>query len=51
MAERDATPHQIGAWGGHESLKEMDAYTKSASKKHILSANEPDTEVVQVAKS
>ncbi|WP_195819779.1 tyrosine-type recombinase/integrase [Roseobacter sp. MH60115] len=51
MAERDATPHQIGAWGGHESLKEIEAYTKSANKRRILSANEPNTQIVQVVKS
>lgn len=32
LAENDATPHQIGAVTGHQSLKEIERYTKAASK-------------------
>ncbi|WP_299734711.1 tyrosine-type recombinase/integrase [uncultured Roseobacter sp.] len=51
MSERAATTHQLGAWAGHESLKEIEEYTKTAAKREMLSANETDTKIVQVTKS
>ncbi|WP_300009769.1 site-specific integrase [uncultured Roseobacter sp.] len=51
LSEAGASTHQIGAWAGHESLKEIEGYTKSAEKRRMLSANEPDTQIVQVVKS
>jgi integrase len=37
LAENGATTHQIGAWTGHESLKEIEQYSRAANKKKILS--------------
>ena len=37
MAERGATTHQIAAWTGHESLSEVEAYSKKANRRLILS--------------
>nr|WP_255553436.1 tyrosine-type recombinase/integrase [Maritimibacter sp. DP1N21-5] len=34
-AERGATTHQIAAWSGHESLKEVERYTREADQKRI----------------
>lgn len=36
LAEAGATTHQIGAWTGHESLKEIERYSVKASKKRLL---------------
>ncbi|MZR14322.1 tyrosine-type recombinase/integrase [Maritimibacter sp. DP07] len=36
-AENGATVHQIAAWSGHESLKEVERYTRKADQKKILS--------------
>ena len=33
LAHAGATPHQIGAWTGHESLKEIEHYTKSLDRR------------------
>ena len=33
LAHAGATPHQIGAWTGHESLKEIARYTKSMDRR------------------
>ena len=33
LARAGATPHQIGAWTGHESLKEIEHYTKSMDRR------------------
>jgi integrase len=33
LAHAGATPHQIGAWTGHESLKEIEHYTKSMDRR------------------
>lgn len=51
LAERGATPHQIGAWTGHESLKEIEEYTKGVGRKKLLAGTETRTEIVQVQKS
>lgn len=31
------TPHQIGAWTGHDSLKEIEDYTKDVNKRALVS--------------
>lgn len=51
LAEGGATPHQIGAWTGHESLKEIEEYTRGVSRKKLLSGTETRTQIVQVKKS
>ena len=47
LAERGATTHQIGAWVGHESLKEIEHYTKDADKRRVLSGPEAAPKIVQ----
>ncbi|MGV6848585.1 MAG: tyrosine-type recombinase/integrase [Marinibacterium sp.] len=47
LAEGGATPHQIGAWTGHESLKEIAHYSKQASRKRLLSGTPPERKFVQ----
>jgi integrase len=37
LAHAGATPHQIGAWTGHESLKEIEHYTKSMDRRAAVS--------------
>lgn len=32
------TPHQIGAWTGHDSLKEIEDYTKGVNKRALVSS-------------
>jgi len=51
LAEHGATTHQIGAWTGHESLKEIDHYSRSASRKIMLAGPEGEQEIVQNIKS
>ena len=36
IIEIGGTPHQVGAWTGHDSLKEIEDYTKGASKRRLL---------------
>jgi len=36
LSEIGWTPHQIGAWMGHESLQEIAHYTKDANKKAMI---------------
>lgn len=40
LAEAGARPHQIGAWTGHESLAEIEHYSKQANRKRLLSGTE-----------
>lgn len=42
LAENRATVHQIGAWTGHESLKEIEAYSRNADRKRLLSSTESE---------
>lgn len=37
LAELGATTHQIAAWTGHESLSEVERYSKAAQSKRLLS--------------
>lgn len=52
MAENGASTHQIAAWTGHESLSEVDHYSRHADRARIISgtesANFPD--IVQTVK-
>ena len=43
LAERGATLHQIAAWSGHETLKEIEHYTKKANNKRILTPSVLET--------
>jgi integrase len=40
LAENGWTPHQIGAWTGHESLAEVVHYTKDANKRALVVGNQ-----------
>lgn len=40
LAEAGATAHQIAAWTGHESLSEVQRYSKAADRKRILSGTD-----------
>ena len=42
LAEAGATVHQIGAWTGHESLKEIEAYSRNADRKKLLSGTKSE---------
>jgi integrase len=35
LAEAGCTPHQIAAWTGHESLREVERYTRAASQRSL----------------
>ncbi|MFW2541498.1 tyrosine-type recombinase/integrase [Primorskyibacter sp. 2E107] len=39
LAELLWTPHQIGAWTGHETLQEITEYTRAANKRALLLGN------------
>lgn len=45
LAEGGATAHQIGAWTGHETLREVDHYTKSADRRRAVKGTEQDQNV------
>lgn len=36
LAERGATTHQIAAWTGHQSLKEVEHYTRAAERRRAV---------------
>lgn len=40
LSEAGWTPHQIGAWTGHESLQEIAHYTKDANKKAMIAGKQ-----------
>lgn len=42
LAEAGATPHQIGAWTGHESLAEVAHYTRAADRRRAVTGTEQD---------
>lgn len=46
-AERGANIHQIAAWSGHETLKEIERYTKRAERRRLLS---PEPSVLETGK-
>ncbi len=43
LAEAGASVHEISAWTGHVTLKEIENYTREASKRRILEGAEPRT--------
>ncbi len=47
LAESGASTHQIGAWTGHESLKEIAHYSHQADKKRILDGPKTERKIVQ----
>ena len=48
LAEAEATTHQIAAWTGHETLSEVERYTKAAGKRRLLSGTEPERKLETV---
>lgn len=42
LADAGATTHQIGAWTGHESLKEIEHYTIEANRKRAVMGPSPE---------
>lgn len=40
MAENGATTHQIAAWTGHETLAEVERYSRAAERRRIISGTE-----------
>lgn len=42
LAEAGATVHQIAAWTGHESLSEVQRYSKAADRKRILTGTDQE---------
>lgn len=40
LAEHGWTPHEIGAWTGHESLQEIAHYTREANKTRLVSGKQ-----------
>lgn len=45
LAEGGATAHQISSWTGHETLKEVDHYTKSADRRRAVIGTEQDQNI------
>ena len=45
LAHAGATPHQIGAWTGHESLKEIEHYTKSMDRRAAVTGTPVERKV------
>lgn len=45
LAEGGASAHQISSWTGHESLKEVDHYTKSADRRRAVIGTEQEQNV------
>ena len=52
LAQAGATTHQIAAWTGHQSLSEVDHYTKTASRRRAVmgATKETDVSTVQVSR-
>ena len=42
LAEAGATAHQIAAWTGHETLSEVQRYSKAADRRRVLSSTDPE---------
>ena len=45
IVEAGGTPHQVGAWTGHTSLKEIEHYAKDFDRKRVLTRTKTDAEV------
>lgn len=56
LAEAGATTHQIAAWGGHDSLKEIEHYTDLADRRRALrgvsdvNKDDPPVNVAEIPK-
>ena len=48
LAEAGATAHQIAAWTGHETLAEVQRYSKSADRRRVLSSTDPEQKLETV---
>ena len=46
LAEAGATAHQISAWTGHETLREVARYTRSADRRRAVMGTDADRESV-----
>jgi integrase len=42
LADAGATTHQIAAWTGHKTLKEIERYTARAARRHAVMGTAPD---------
>ena len=51
LAEAGATAHQIGAWTGHHSLKEVEHYTRAANRRRAVMGSEQERNVQTVPNS
>lgn len=51
LAEAGWTPHQIGAWLGHESLQEVAHYSREANKRALVSVKPDGKPALSVVKS
>lgn len=45
LAEAGATPHQIAAWTGHKTLKEIERYTKKADRRRAVMGPEQEQNI------
>lgn len=45
LAEAGATTHQVAAWTGHETLSEVQRYSKAADRKRMLSGPDEEQEM------
>lgn len=45
LVEAQATTHQVGAWTGHESLKEIEGYARKFSRRQALTRTKQGPEV------
>tara|TARA_R110002020_G_scaffold37923_1_gene114491 strand:- start:31 stop:1026 length:996 start_codon:yes stop_codon:yes gene_type:complete len=44
LVEAEATHHQVGAWTGHESLKEIERYAKKFNRRRVLTRSKQERE-------
>lgn len=51
LSEIEATTHQIAAWTGHESLTEVQRYTRRADRRRVLSRNETGSKPVNATRT
>jgi integrase len=44
LVDAEATHHQVGAWTGHESLKEIEHYAKKFNRRKALTRSKREQE-------
>lgn len=49
LADAGATTHQIAAWTGHESLSEVEGYTRTAARRAAVMGTNEDRTVKNTA--